>query len=125
MKLLTYTPPEERLIPTTADLSHWYDLDIHDPWWREALVSIGCKICAFGGLFAYRDNTREIGPLDHIRWFIEGLGERILSLGLKNSATVDCMIINSEIPWDCVSSEDKRRLIAAFPECFHPTNQNE
>lgn len=116
--LLTYTPPEDRVIPATYDLSGWFELEGRDPWWRDALSWLGCKICSMADKCFSTDPKSEIGWRDHLRWMVEGWGGELIGVALKDSHAEERMIINSEIPWKYVNRAKRLRLIAKYPECF-------
>jgi hypothetical protein len=123
MNLLTYTPPENRVVPIPSVEYCWFNIDGKDALWRRFLIWLGLEIIEFGWRFQYRDDAREIGPLDHIRWFIEGIGSRIFDLGHHGSISGERMAINGEIPWEYVGRELRLRVMAKYPECFTEARQ--
>lgn len=118
MQLLTYTQPEDRWIPDTFEQNYSYSFTEKDPFWRRALMSLGLKIISLADRMFL--DTEYVNPIDHLRWFVEGIGMQIFSLGMNGSWSEIRMILNSEIPWKYVEPDFKRKLLAEFPEYFVP-----
>lgn len=118
MKLLNYTPPEDRWIPETYGQNFSFTFPEQDPLWRRAAIRFGLAIVSLSARLVV--DTFDINPIDHLRWFLEGIGERIFNFGHCGSWDEVRLILNSDIPWEYVEPALKRKLLTRFPDYFIP-----
>lgn len=85
---------------------------------RSWLISATCSALNWvNDHVCYSDPKHRLGPIDHVRWWLEDIIEMVFSWAYEGSDEEIADVYNSEIPVGCMSA--RQRAVLTLPRWYY------